>query len=139
MSEGVFSWWCLLCGIGLLNVIAWSFAAATLRRNHDQMSAEAYAACQRQLVLSAVYVFGCAFRSVLPVFDIPRLCLFDVWFSSAFVGRTVATAAELAFVAKWALMLRQTARAVASPLIAGVSRVILPLIVVAELCSWYSV
>lgn len=139
MSSGVFSWWCLLCAIGVLNVIAWSFAAATLRRNHAVMSNESYAACQRQLMLSAVYVFGCAFRSVLPVFDIPRLCLFDVWLSSAFVGRSVATAAELAFVAQWALLLRQTAHATDSPLIERVSRLILPLIVIAEVCSWYSV
>jgi hypothetical protein len=139
MSEGVFSWWCLLCGIGALNVIAWSYAAGTLRRNQDLMAGESYRACQRQLLLSAVYVFGCAFRSAVPVFDIPRLCLFDVWFSSAFVGRSVATAAEFAFVAQWALMLRQAAHAAGSPLIAGVSRTILPLIAVAEICSWYSV
>lgn len=109
MSEGVFTWWCLLCAIGTFNVIAWAFAAATLRRNKAVMSSESYRACQCQLALSAIYVFGCAFRSVLPVFDIPRLSLFDVWFSSAFIGRTVATAAELAFVAQWVLMLRQTA------------------------------
>jgi len=139
MSEGVFTWWCLLCAIGTFNVIAWAFAAATLRRNKAVMSSEAYRACQCQLALSAIYVFGCAFRSVLPVFDIPRLSLFDVWFSSAFIGRTVATAAELAFVAQWALMLRQTAAGGGSPLIGHVSRIILPLIAVAEICSWYSV
>jgi hypothetical protein len=139
MSTGVFSWWCFLCVIGALNVIAWSLSGAALRRHQGAMSSEAYAACQRQLVLSAIYVFGCAFRSVLPVFDIPRLVLFDVWLSSAFVGRTVATAAELAFVAQWALLLRHTARATHSALIERVSRVIFPLIVAAEVCSWYSV
>src|SRR5687767_5219946 len=127
MSTGVFSWWLFLCAVGALNVIAWSFAAAALRRHQGAMSSDSYAACQRQLVLSALYVFGCAFRSALPVFDIPRLALFDIWLSSAFVGRSVATVAELAFVAQWALLLRQTARAIDSPLIERVSRVILPL------------
>ena len=48
---------------------------------------------QSMLLLSAAYVFGCAFRSVLPRADVQRICLFDAWLSSVFVGRTVATVA----------------------------------------------
>jgi hypothetical protein len=84
-------------------------------------------------------VFGCAFRSFFPVFDVPRLCLVDSWLSSVMVGRSVATLAELCFVAQWAFMLREAARATGSILGSIAARLVLPLIVVAEACSWYSV
>ncbi len=103
------------------------------------MPVDAFARCQIQLVLSGVYVFGCAFRSVLPVYDIPRLCLFDTWLSSVAVGRSVATFAELCFAAQWAAMLNATARSTGSAVAGIVSLLILPVILTAEICSWYSV
>src|SRR5262245_25645197 len=109
MWNNVFEWWFFLCIVGALNVAAWSISAAIVRNRQGALPTQTYLACRKQLVLSAIYVFGCAFRSAVPVFDVPRLCLFDVWFSSIIVGRTVATVAELSFVAQWALMLRQTA------------------------------
>jgi hypothetical protein len=139
MSVGVESWWLVLCAVGALNVLAWSISAVALNRRHPVMTAEAYAARRLQLQLSAVYVFGCAFRSVLPVFDGPRICLFDSWVSSVVVGRSVATCAELCFVGQWALMLRETSRASGSVVGKIASRVVVPLIAVAEICSWYAV
>jgi hypothetical protein len=100
---------------------------------------ESYTASRLQLRLSAVYVFGCAFRSVLPVYDIPRLGLFDTWLSSVIVGRSVATVAELCFVTQWALMFRSSARATGSAVAKTTSTVIVPLIAIAEVCSWYAV
>jgi hypothetical protein len=92
-----------------------------------------------QLVLSAVYVFGCAFRCAFPVYDVPRLCLFNHWLSSVIVGRSVATAAELCFVAQWALMLREISSATRSVAGRVASLAVVPLIAIAETCSWYSV
>ena len=62
------------------------------------------------LLLCAAYVFGCAFRSFLPRADVQRICLFDTWLSSVMVGRTVATVAEVAFAAQWALSCTSGAR-----------------------------
>src|SRR5258708_696785 len=107
---GVSGWWSLLAALGALNIVAWAFSAAAVKRQRAAMSLDCYAARRLQLILSAVYVFGCAFRAALPVYDIPRLCLFNTWLSSVIVGRTVATCAELSFVAQWALLLRGTAR-----------------------------
>jgi hypothetical protein len=139
MSPGVVAWWWFLCAVGVLNITAWSLSAAALRRRQTRLPSESYPACRLQLALSAVYVFGCAFRSVLPVYDVPRLCLFNTWLSSVIVGRSVATLAELCFVGQWALMLREAARTTGSGIARKVSRSIVPLIAVAELCSWYSV
>jgi hypothetical protein len=84
-------------------------------------------------------VFGCAFRSAVPVFDVPRLCLFDSWLASVIVGRSVATLAELCFAAQWALLLREASRAAGSAVGRTAAAMMVPLIVVAETCSWYSV
>jgi hypothetical protein len=92
-----------------------------------------------QLILSAGYVAGCAYRSVWPVFDVQRLCLFDHWTSSVLVGRSVATVAELCFAVQWALMLRTASQAGGSRLGRAAAASIVPMIVVAEICSWYSV
>jgi hypothetical protein len=135
----VVSWWAFLCAMATLNVAAWSLTANALMHKERSLPVQTYAAGRIQLALSAVYVFGCAFRSVLPVYDIPRLCLFDTWLSDVIVGRSIATIAELSFVAQWALMLHSTAEAVGSSFARRTSVLLLPLIVLAEICSWYAV
>jgi hypothetical protein len=103
------------------------------------MSTEVYSARRLQLLLSAVYVFGCAFRSAFPVFDVPRICLHNTWLSSVMVGRSVATVAELCFMAQWALMLREASQASQSVVGRVSALAVVPLIALAEACSWYSV
>src|SRR5262245_49723717 len=108
--NSVASWWVLLCTVGTVNIVAWTVSLVVLKRRQTAMPLAHYTVCRSQLLLSAAYVFGCAFRSALPVFDVPRFVLVNTWLSSVVVGRSVATVAELCFVAQWALMLRQTAR-----------------------------
>jgi hypothetical protein len=103
------------------------------------MPAEVYASRKLQLLLSAGYVLGCAYRSALPVFDVQRICLVDSWLSSVIVGRSVATVAELCFVTQWALLMREVSLVTQSRLGQLASLAVLPLIAVAETCSWYSV
>ncbi len=138
-SGSTLTWWTLLCTVGLLNALGWLLSAWWLRRRRQTL-APAFCAMQRlQLLLSAIYVLGCGYRSVLPVFDVPRLVMVDSWASSVLIGRSVATLAELSFTAQWALLLRGLGRVSGSAGVLAVSRVLLPLIVVAELCSWTAV
>ena len=139
MSAGVFWWWFFLCAVGGLNILAWSLSAGYLRRRRAVLSAEEYASRRLQLLLSAGYVFGCAFRSVMPVYDVGRVCLFDSWLCSVIIGRSVATFAELCFAAQWALLLRDISRATGSGVGRVTAKVMVPLIAVAEMCSRYSV
>lgn len=139
MSDEIFLWWALLCAVSGLNVLALSLSARSLRRRQTDLPAEVYAARRWQLILSAGYVLGCAYRSVLPVYDVQRICLFDSWLSSVVVGRSVATFAELCFVTQWALLLGEISRTTGSRVGRTVSWAVVPLIVVAEACSWYSV
>jgi hypothetical protein len=139
MSVPVIVWWGLLAAIGVLNISLWAWSARVLARKRPSMSSEAYSARRLQLLVSAGYVFGCAFRSFFPVFDVPRVTLVDSWISSAMVGRSVATVAELCFAIQWALLTRETARATGSLYAHVVARLVVPLLAVAEACSWYSV
>src|SRR5436190_23695234 len=86
--------------------------------------------------LCAAYVFGCAFRSVLPRADVQRICLFDTWLSSILVGRSVATIAEVCFVVQWAIVVNQLGRLTKSDTAKNISYMIVPLILIAECCSW---
>jgi hypothetical protein len=94
---------------------------------------------EAMLLLCAGYVFGCAFRSLLPRADVQRICLFDTWLSSVMVGRSVATVAELCFAAQWALMLHQLGTMTGADTTLSVAWVIVPLILIAECYSWYAV
>ena len=137
MSRAVAWWHTLLRANAVLNIALWSLAAAAVTR--AQASIPDTDAANVQLLLSAVYVAGCAYRSFLPVIDIPRLVLVDSRLSSVLVGRSVATLAELCFAAQWALILHRAAVLVASPFALAVSLTVVPLIVLAEICSWYAV
>jgi hypothetical protein len=137
-SRAIVWWHALLCAIAALNAVVWSVSAIAV--THAQaVSHAAAAASHMQLLLSAAYVFGCAFRSVLPVYDIPRVVLVNSRLSSVIVGRSVATVAELCFAAQWALILHHIALLSDSLPVRTVSLVIVPLIVLAEGCSWYAV
>jgi len=139
MTTSVQTWWSMLCAVSLLNVMAWAMTASSLWRRSTSLNPETWALMRMQLLLSAAYVFGCAYRSVLPVFDVRRLCLIDSWLSSVIVGRSVATIAELCFAAQWALISRSIAQATDSRIGEKASQLIFPMIVVAELFSWYAV
>jgi hypothetical protein len=138
-SRAVVWWHALLCAIAALNVVVWSLSAIAVTHAQAANHAAAGVASHIQLLLSAAYVFGCAFRSVLPVYDIPRVVLVDSRLSSVMIGRSIATVAELCFAAQWALILHHMALLTDSLPVQTVSLLIVPLIVFAEGCSWYAV
>jgi hypothetical protein len=135
----VWWWWRLLCLVSAVNVLAWLVSARRVRDAGPATASAVHQMRRVQLGLSAVYVVGCAYRSIWPVFDVQRLVLFDSWLSSVTVGRSVATVAELCFVLQWALLLRAAAHGHDSRLGRLAAASMLPLIVVAEACSWYAV
>jgi hypothetical protein len=139
LGSGVRAWWGLLCAIAIINACTWHRQALlVVDAVHDApMWVRRFQ--RRQLCLSAVFVFGCAFRSLFPRADIQRLGLVDSWLSSVIVGRSVATAAELCFIVQWALLLDAFAWHVRSPFGLAVARLVVPLIVVAEVASWSAV
>jgi hypothetical protein len=138
MHMGVLAWWTGLVAVSAFNIWAWRLSAAALAlRKDDDPALRRFQ--RRQLILSAVFVLGCAFRSLLPRADVQRIGLIDSWVSSVLVGRSVATLAELCFAAQWALFLNIMAKDAHSRLGVVGSWLLVPLIFVAEICSWYGV
>jgi len=78
-------------------------------------------------------------RSFLPRADVERICLFDTWLSSVLIGRSVATLAELCFALQWVIIVRELGRIAHSDTAKNIATLIVPLIALAEACSWYAV
>ncbi len=131
-------WWCFLVVVSAANIAFLLLLFAQMRKTGAARRAAAFAV-EPLLLLCTADVLGCAFRSVLPRADVQRICLFDTWLSSVFVGRSVATVAEICFIVQWAIVLRTLAQTPNAYTARNISKTIVPLIVVAEGCSWYAV
>lgn len=133
-SNPVAVWWGFLPAVSSANIALW----LVLHRHVRNRRFNAFQV-ELMVLLCAAYVFGCAFRSILPRADVQRICLFDTWLSSVLVGRSVATIAEICFVIQWAIVLRLLANLAKSDTAQNIANAIVPLIVVAEISSWYAV
>jgi hypothetical protein len=131
-------WWRVISAIGVVNIVAWLLVAIGFGRDSAPTDPALRREHRWQIFLSALFVFGCAFRSFLPRAEGQRICLYDSWWSSAILSRAVATVAELALVAQWTIFLGRWTREVGSKIGYAISRLLLPLIAFAEICSWYT-
>jgi hypothetical protein len=137
-SNPVGRWWALLTLVSGVNIAAWFWLYHNLQEPRAGSFGSA-SGLEPMLLLSAAYVFGCAFRSFLPRADVQRICLFDTWLSSVMIGRSVATVAEVAFVAQWAIILHQLGTMTGAETTLNAAWVIVPLILIAEGFSWHAV
>ena len=90
-------WWRILSAIAVVNILLWCVLAWSVEVTSDPLF--------WQLTLSGIYTAVCAFRSFFPRIDLERYCLFDSFLSSAVLGRSAATIAEVSFAAQVALLL----------------------------------
>src|SRR5215831_10783979 len=127
-----FRWWQFLCAVSVANILLWTLAAWGLSREADAYHF-------RQLILSGLFVAACAFRSILPRVDLERFCLWDSPFSSVFLGRLVATIAELGFALQCALLLFKLSHSTGASIIHTIGLTVLPIILIAELACWFAV
>jgi hypothetical protein len=139
MGNGVQIWWTAISIVAVLNILAWGYSAAQLFRKKPSMNPNIYVWRLGILWLSAGYVFGCAFRSFLPRIDLERVCLADSWLSSMMVGRSVATVAELCFIAQCAILLREAGLGSGARFAIIVAAILVPLVTIAEGFSWYAI
>lgn len=139
LPAGLSIWWLGLCTVSVINIgLLATFWIKHLKKSPIPQR-KAYVLQRRQLWLSTFFVLGCAFRSFLPRADVRRITLVDSWLSSILVGRTVATIAELCFVAQWAHLLETFARPAKLDRIVSFSKLIFPTILMAEIFSWRGV
>ena len=132
-SNPVAIWWVFLLAVSAVNVAALVRLRARFSASRGDRPAAKPATIWLEplLLLCAVYVLGCAFRSVLPRADVQRIVLFDTWLSSVMVGRSVATIAELCSAAQWAIVLYGLGRVANSDTAKNIAKAIVPIIVVA--------
>jgi hypothetical protein len=135
-SNPVSWWWAMLTLVSGINVAAW---VLMYREFHDAGTSGRVPGMEIMLLFSGAYVFGCAFRSLLPRADVQRICLFDTWLSSVAVGRSVATVAEVCFAAQWSMILLQLGTMSGAETAVNAAWAIVPLILIAECFSWYAV
>lgn len=133
-------WWIGLTCASAFNICAWFWIRLYKFKNIWIISVLNFRSNNSAMVwLSFFYVFVCAFRSFLPRADVQRIVLFDTWFSSVFLGRTLATIAELAFISQWSIVLMLLGEVTKNKWVSFVSKFILVAISIAEVCSWYAV
>jgi hypothetical protein len=130
-------WWGLLTLVSGVNIAVWFWLYRYLGEQNGGIGITSGTGLM--LVLCAAYVFGCAFRSLLPRADVQRICLFDTWLSSVVIGRSVATVAEICFAAQWAIILHQLGTMTGADTTVNAAWIIMPLILIAECFSWYAV
>jgi hypothetical protein len=125
-------WWSSLSVVSVGNLILWIVIAREMYG-----LAEGYVA--QQLLLSGIFAAACAFRSILPRVDLERQCLWNSPLSSIFVGRSVATVAELCFAVQCALLIGKLSALTGNVWFQVVGWSIVPLILLAQLCCWHAV
>jgi hypothetical protein len=131
-------WWSLLAVVSGTNIAVWFLLYRYLQEPPSGGFGTA-SDIEVMLLLSAAYVCGCAFRSILPRADVQRICLFDTWLSSVTLGRSVATVAEICFVTQWVIILHQLGTMAGAGTTLSAAWAIVPCILIAECFSWHGV
>ena len=131
-DKPVLWWWSFLFLVSAGNLVLWVAIAREVNGLSDGYVAQ-------QLLLSGVFAAACAFRSILPRVDLERQCLWNSRLSSIFVGRSVATVAELCFAGQCALWILKLSALTGNASLQVVGWSIVPLILIAQLCCWYAV
>ena len=125
-------WWSFLFLASAGNLVLWVVIAREVHGLSDSYVAQ-------QLLLSGIFAAACAFRSILPRVDLERQCLWNSPLSSIFVGRSVATVAELCFAGQCALLISKLSSLTGNASLQTVAWFIVPLILIAQVCCWYAV
>ena len=125
-------WWSFLFLVSAGNLVLWVVIAREVHGLSDSYVAQ-------QLLLSGIFAAACAFRSILPRVDLERQCLWNSPLSSIFVGRSVATVAELCFAGQCALLISKLSSLTGNASLQTVAWFIVPLILIAQVCCWYAV
>lgn len=125
-------WWSFLFFVSAGNLVLWVVIAHEVHGLSDGYVVE-------QLLLSGIFAAACAFRSILPRVDLERQCLWNSPLSSIFVGRSVATVAELCFAGQCALLISKLSALTGNATLHVIGWSIMPLILLAQVCCWYAV
>jgi hypothetical protein len=138
-SPLVVAWWAVLWGVSAANVRAWFVSRREFHARMRHSPRLHHRTRIWQVPLSGVFVAVCAIRASFPRTGVARIVLYDGWISSVLLGRSLATVAELCFMGQLSLILWETSKPAENKLGMGIAKAIVPLIALAEICSWHGV
>ena len=124
-------WWRTLSGFATLNIMIWIVLLFTVDSSKPYI--------WWQLIFSGIFTFVCAFRSYFPRICLERYCLFDSFFSSIVLGRSLATIAEVSFAFQVALMVHEMGAATGILWVQNLFFPIILLLTLAQIFCWASV
>jgi hypothetical protein len=129
----VLIWWAVMGCIGVIDLALFVALARWLGRSaptrRDRLN----------LLFSGLFVLGTASRCFVLRSDVARFAMLDGLFATVLVGRSIATIAELAFVAQWSLVLFWLAERREDAVLRLFAWPLVPLIALAQSCAWYGV
>ncbi len=137
-STLVINWWYGMMGIAVLNFILLGITYKVYRKRLPSYTDLLKHTRKWQMGLALYYTLVCAFRCFVPKGDVKRIVMIDHWISAVAIGRTLVTFAELAFVLQWSLVLYEIGKSTGNKVAMGGAKVIVPLIIIAEVFSWYA-
>lgn len=140
MKNEIQTWLNILKGVSIINI---SIICVYIVLFHTTMSqTQAFYS-----ILVAIYVLVCAIRSIWPRLDTKCTCVFNNKISSPFVGRSLATVAEMSFIILL-VMITNTIIIILEKSQGGsqitstlkiLNLMILPTIFIAQMTCWYGI
>ena len=118
-------WWNLMCSGTCLNVILLKSSKADTKDEKTQK------------YLASLYILSTTVRSLFPRIDVERICFFDSFLSTTFIGRILATVGEMSFSLQVSLILLSLARKLNVK--STLPFIIPPAIGVAQMLCWFGV
>lgn len=104
--KGGWAWWSLMVAISVFNVALVTVVLAKTRSRHQQHQQQRWERKARR-ASAVVFTAVCAYRSILPRVDVPRMCFFNTPLNWVVFGRTAATVAEVCWALQMGLLVRR--------------------------------
>ncbi|MCH2045500.1 MAG: hypothetical protein MK212_15390 [Saprospiraceae bacterium] len=137
-ESSVLIWWSIMAAITVFNLLFLIWAYRRLKSELPSMSPILQKIRNWQFALASIYMLGCGSRALIPRGDLRRIGFWDSWLSSIVLGRSIATIAELSFVAQWCLILYEAGKHTGNKSIQFLAKLPFPIIFIAEISSWYA-
>jgi hypothetical protein len=123
-------WWLTLVMGSCINLIL-------LLKRLANVGQDIYA--RKMTYCAAAFVVACSIRSIWPRVDVERICFWDSRISVTFVGRCVATVAEICFAAQFSMTIGVLAKEVKFTRTQKMADVWFWAICIAQCCCWMGV
>ena len=125
LVEGL--WWNILCVGSFVSIL--QLIQCDTKTNEEK----------RQKFLSGLFLTSTTIRSIFPRIDVERICFFDHFLSTAFVGRSLATVGEISFSLQISFVVLGMMKKSTNDYHSIIPYIIPPFICGAQLLCWFGI